>query len=66
MNIIKFPIETTLMDHFEEAHHALVLAAKIAHLQKHPEAENISKLIDSLEEISIRTSEESYSREKKH
>lgn len=57
MNVIKFPIEVSLMNYFEEAHHALVLAAKIAHLEKHPEAENISKLIDSLEEIDIRVSE---------
>ena len=47
--------EYDLMACFEEAHGALVAAAKIAHLEKHPEAENISKLIDALEEIDLRT-----------
>lgn len=39
------------MGYFEQAHDALVSAAKIAHLEKHPEAAAISKLIDQLEEI---------------
>ena len=47
-------IEYDLMACFEEAHGALVAAAKIAHLEKHPEAENISKLIDALEEIDLK------------
>ena len=46
--------EYDLMTCFEEAHGALVAAAKIAHLEKHPEAENISKLIDALEEIDLK------------
>ena len=41
----------TLMNYLEQAHDALVSAAKIAHLEKHPEAEAVSKLIDQLEEI---------------
>ena len=41
------------MNYFEEAHGALVAAAKEAHLAKHPEAENISKLIDALEDIDL-------------
>lgn len=47
--------EYDLLACFEEAHGALVTAAKIAHLEKHPEAENISKLIDALEDIDLRT-----------
>ena len=47
--------EYTLMNYFEEAHGALVAAAKEAHLEKHPQAEAISKLIDALEEIDLRT-----------
>ena len=43
--------EYDLMACFEQAHDALVAAAKIAHLDKHPEAAAISKLIDQLEEI---------------
>lgn len=46
--------EYDLMTCFEEAHGALVAAAKIAHLEKHPEAENISKLIDALEDIYLK------------
>lgn len=46
--------EYDLMACFEEAHGALVAAAKIAHLAKHPEAENISKLIDALEDIDLK------------
>jgi hypothetical protein len=42
--------EATLINYFEEAHGALVMAAKVAHLEKHPEAENISRLIDVLED----------------
>ena len=45
--------EYDLMTCFEEAHGALVAAAKIAHLEKHPEAKNISKLIDALEDILV-------------
>jgi hypothetical protein len=37
--------------HLEDAHASLVQAAKIAHLTNSAEANNISKLIDSLEEI---------------
>lgn len=43
--------EYNLMGCFEQAHDALVAAAKIAHLNKHPAAATISKLIDELEEI---------------
>ena len=43
--------EHELIGCFEDAHRALVEAAKIAHLAKHPEAQAISKLVDSLEEI---------------
>jgi hypothetical protein len=43
--------EYDLMGCFEQAHDALVAAAKIAHLEKHPAAAAISKLIDQLEEI---------------
>ena len=46
--------KATLMNYFEEAHGALVMAAKVAHLEKHPEAENISKLIDALEDQIIK------------
>ena len=41
------------MNYFDEAHGSLVMAAKVAHFEKHPEAQNISKLIDALEEISL-------------
>lgn len=44
---------TTLSSYLESAHDILVQAAKIAHLERHPEAENISKLIDDLEEIDL-------------
>lgn len=43
----------TIMNYFEIAHDALVQAAKIAHLERHPEAENISSLIDKLEDIDL-------------
>ena len=43
--------EYELMCCFEQAHDALVAAAKIAHHDKHPEAAAISKLIDALEDI---------------
>jgi hypothetical protein len=46
--------EYDLMGCFEQAHDALVAAAKIAHLDKHPEAEAISKLIDALEDIDLK------------
>lgn len=39
------------MDYLEEAHGALVSAAKEAHLTNHSQAEAISKHIDALEEI---------------
>ena len=45
------PTEYDLMGYFEQAHDALVAAAKIAHLEKHPAAAAISKLIDQLEDI---------------
>ena len=44
-------MKTTNQKHLEDAHASLVQAAKIAHLTKSAEADNISKLIDSLEEI---------------
>ena len=56
MKIIKFPTEVSLMNNFDEAHSTLVQAAKIAHLNKHPEAQNISRLIDALEDIVLRVS----------
>ena len=46
--------EYELMCCFEQAHDALVAAAKIAHLDKHPEAAAISKLIDALEDIDLK------------
>jgi hypothetical protein len=46
--------EYDLMCCFEQAHDALVAAAKIAHLDKHPEALAISKLIDTLEDIDLK------------
>lgn len=46
--------EYTILACLEEAHGSLVAAATEAHLAKHPEAENISRLIDALEEIDIR------------
>jgi hypothetical protein len=46
--------EYELMCCFEQAHEALVAAAKIAHLEKHSEAEAISKLIDELEDIDLK------------
>lgn len=58
MKIVKASLEVTLMNYFEEAHHSLVMAAKVAHLSEHPEAVNISKLIDSLEEISLKVCSE--------
>ena len=48
------PTEYDLMGCFEQAHDALVAAAKIAHLDKHPEAIAISKLIDDLEDIDLK------------
>jgi hypothetical protein len=39
---------------FEQAHDALVAAARIAHLENHPEATAISKLIDTLEDIDFK------------
>jgi len=46
--------EYTIMACFEEAHGALVAAAKEAHLANHPEAGSISKLIDCLEDIDLK------------
>jgi hypothetical protein len=46
--------EYDLMGCFEQAHDALVAAAKIAHLDKHPEAKAISRLIDKLEDIDLK------------
>jgi len=43
--------EYKLMNHLEQAHDALVAAAKIAHIDKHPEAATISSQIDTLEEL---------------
>jgi len=45
--------EHTLMNYVEEAHGALVAAAKEAHLANHPQAKSISKLIDALEDIDL-------------
>lgn len=39
--------------HLENAHAFLVQAAKIAHLNKHKDAQEISKLIDSLEAMML-------------
>jgi hypothetical protein len=46
--------EYDLMGCFEQAHDALVAAAKIAHLDKHPEEAAISELIDALEDIDLK------------
>lgn len=46
--------EYELMACFEQAHEALVAATKIAHLDSHPEAAAISKLIDALEDIDLK------------
>lgn len=46
--------EYDLMCCFEQAHDALVAAARIAHLENHPEATAISKLIDALEDIDFK------------
>ena len=46
--------EYDLMCCFEQAHDALVAAARIAHLENHPEATAISKLIDTLEDIDFK------------
>ena len=43
--------EYKLMEHLEQAYDALVAAAKIAHIDKQPEAAIISSQIDTLEEI---------------
>jgi hypothetical protein len=43
--------EYELMECLEQAHDALVVAAKIAHIEKFPEAANISSQIDTLEEL---------------
>jgi hypothetical protein len=45
---------------FEQAHDALVAAARIAHLENHPEALAISKLIDDLEDIHCNVSPDWY------
>jgi hypothetical protein len=46
-------IDYTLMNYIEQAHYALVAAAKEAHLANHSEAKAILKLIDDLEEIDV-------------
>ena len=43
--------EYKLMNHLEDAFNALVAAAKIAHIDKQPEATTISSQIDTLEEL---------------
>ena len=43
--------EYKLMEYLEQAHDTLVAAAKIAHIDKQPEAAIISSQIDTLEEI---------------
>jgi hypothetical protein len=43
--------EYELMECLDQAHDALVAAAKIAHINKQPEAAVISSQIDLLEEI---------------
>ena len=43
--------EYKLIDRLEQAHDALVAAAKIAHLDKQPEAALISSQIDALEDV---------------
>jgi hypothetical protein len=43
--------EYKLMEYLEQAHDALVAAAKIAHIDKQPEAAIISSQIDTLEEL---------------
>jgi hypothetical protein len=49
-----------LVNCLDEAHGSLVAAAKIAHLEKHPEAAAISKLIDALEDIHCNVSPDWY------
>jgi hypothetical protein len=39
--------------HLENAHASLVQAAKIAHLNKHQDAKEISEMIDSLEAMML-------------
>jgi hypothetical protein len=46
--------EFDILGYLEQAHDALVGAAKVAHLDNHPEAGALSKLIDDLEEIDCR------------
>ena len=41
----------TIGFYLENAHANLVQAAKIAHLERDPDAENLSSLIDSLENL---------------
>ena len=48
MKIIKVPIEVSLMNYFDEAHGSLVMAAKVAHFEKHPEAQDLSTDIENL------------------
>ena len=43
--------EYKMMEHLEKAYDALVAAAKIAHLDKQPEAALISSQTDTLEEL---------------
>ena len=43
--------EYKMMEHLEQAYDALVAAAKIAHIDKQPEAALISSQTDTLEEL---------------
>ena len=43
--------EYKMMEHLEQAYDALVAAAKIAHIDKQPEAAIISSQTDTLEEL---------------
>lgn len=43
--------EYKMLDYLEQAHDALVAAAKIAHIDKQPEATLISSQTDTLEEL---------------
>lgn len=44
--------------HLENAHASLVQAAKIAHLNKHQDAQEISEMIDSIEAMMLPTAME--------
>jgi hypothetical protein len=49
--------EQTILNYLDGAHSNLVQAAKIAHLEKHPNAESISKQIDFLEDLIVELSD---------